>query len=168
MLTKKEKLLNRLQDLKEDLEDGKYLSTLSEIDSILEDAEALPESGEEEEVTVDQLDTKENEDEENTEDDSNMYSMEEQDYSSDELFKKITDKMVATYIAKNHDYGNSFSKSLDTFGLISAIIRLTDKLNRVEALSKSDAKVQDESMLDTLLDMANYAIMTYIWLVNKK
>ena len=43
-------------------------------------------------------------------------------------------------------------------------IRLGDKLNRFKALSKDpdSQKVQSESMRDTLLDLANYAIMTVL------
>lgn len=40
-------------------------------------------------------------------------------------------------------------------------IRLGDKFNRFKTLSKgSEQKVSDESIRDTLLDLANYAIMT--------
>ena len=39
-------------------------------------------------------------------------------------------------------------------------IRLSDKLNRVKALTRGDSqKVKDESLRDTLLDLANYAIL---------
>lgn len=42
-----------------------------------------------------------------------------------------------------------------------ARIRLSDKLSRFKTLSKNPVQqVQDESMRDTLLDLANYAIMT--------
>lgn len=39
-------------------------------------------------------------------------------------------------------------------------IRLSDKLARVKALTRGDSQqVQDESLRDTLLDLANYAIL---------
>lgn len=41
-------------------------------------------------------------------------------------------------------------------------IRLDDKLNRLKSLAKNPAQVRDESIRDTLLDLANYAIMTVI------
>lgn len=42
-----------------------------------------------------------------------------------------------------------------------ARIRLSDKLNRFKALSRNgNQQVSDESLRDTLLDLANYAIMT--------
>ena len=37
-------------------------------------------------------------------------------------------------------------------------------MNRIESLSQKKAKVESESIEDTLLDLANYAIMTVIWL----
>lgn len=79
-------------------------------------------------------------------------------------FIDITDSLTEIYQAKNQDYGNSFEKTLDRFGLVASIIRLSDKMNRIESLSQTKAKVESESIEDTLLDLANYAIMTVIWL----
>lgn len=79
-------------------------------------------------------------------------------------FIDITNSLTKIYQAKNQDYGNSFEKSLYKFGLVASIIRLSDKMNRIESLSQTKAKVKDESIEDTLLDLANYAIMTVIWL----
>ena len=79
-------------------------------------------------------------------------------------FIDITDSLTEIYQAKNQDYGNSFEKTLDRFGLVASIIRLSDKMNRIESLSQKKAKVESESIEDTLLDLANYAIMTVIWL----
>lgn len=79
-------------------------------------------------------------------------------------FKEITDSMAKTYESKNHDYGNSFELSLDEFGLIASVVRLNDKMNRIKSLIKKEAKVKDESTKDTLLDMANYAILTIMWM----
>lgn len=82
----------------------------------------------------------------------------------EEEFKAITDRLLKTYISKNKDYGNSFDKSCEEFGLTSAAIRLSDKLNRVKNLIKANPKVNDETIEDTLLDMANYCIMSVMWL----
>lgn len=78
-------------------------------------------------------------------------------------FTTLTQEMAQTYEAKNADYGNSFDKSLDEFGLVASLVRMTDKLNRAKQLSWQDARV-DESMRDTLMDLANYAVMTVRWL----
>lgn len=79
-------------------------------------------------------------------------------------FIDITNSLTKIYQAKNQDYDNSFEKSLYKFGLVASIIRLSDKMNRIESLSQTKARVKDESIEDTLLDLANYAIMTVIWL----
>lgn len=80
-------------------------------------------------------------------------------------FEDITKKMLDIFKRKNHDYGNSFEQSLNEEGLAAARIRMGDKWNRFKQLSKGNtAQVNDESIADTLLDMANYAIITKIWL----
>ena len=83
-------------------------------------------------------------------------------------FKDIAKGMIETYVRKNHDYGNSFDKSLDKFGLVASVVRIGDKMNRIESLVQKEAMVQDESIRDTLLDMAKYAIMTVMWMDNQK
>lgn len=84
-------------------------------------------------------------------------------------FKSITEKMAETFRKKNHDYGNSFEQSLNEEGLAASRIRMGDKWNRFKQLSKgAKAQVNDESLRDTLIDMANYAIMTVMWLDKQK
>lgn len=80
-------------------------------------------------------------------------------------FKEITETMSSIFRRKNHDYGNSFEESLNEEGLAVSRIRMGDKWNRFKQLSKgAKAQVNDESLRDTLIDMANYAIMTVMWL----
>lgn len=75
----------------------------------------------------------------------------------------ICQKLNAVYKAKNHDYGDSFGDTFKKLGIISAVTRLSDKMNRLMSLAVAhDAQVKDEKIEDTLLDMANYAIMTLI------
>lgn len=82
-------------------------------------------------------------------------------------FNEIVCKMADTYEKKNTDYGDSFGQTCDEFGIIAAIVRMNDKMNRIKQLSKKNALVTDENIKDTLLDLANYAVMTLIW-VNSK
>ena len=80
----------------------------------------------------------------------------------------ICQKLNQVYKAKNHDYGDSFGDTYKKLGIISAVTRLSDKMNRLMSLAVShDAQVKDEKIEDTLLDMANYAIMTLIELENE-
>ena len=70
------------------------------------------------------------------------------------------------FVKKNTDYGNSFEESLDKHGLIAAIVRMEDKMSRLNTLSKQEALVSDESIIDTLKDLSNYALMSAVWLEN--
>ena len=80
-------------------------------------------------------------------------------------FEDITKSMSSIFRKKNHDYGNSFEQCLNEEGLAASRIRMGDKWNRFKQLSKGvQAQVNDESLRDTLIDMANYAIMTVMWL----
>lgn len=74
------------------------------------------------------------------------------------------------FCRKNHDYGNSFEKSLDTFGLVAGIVRMNDKFERLVSLNdpNKDAQIASESLVDTLEDLSNYAAMAACWLKGKK
>lgn len=70
-----------------------------------------------------------------------------------------------TFVDKNHDYGGSFEESLNDFGTVAGVIRIGDKYNRLRTLTRMDIGGRvSESLTDTLLDMANYAVMTAVWL----
>ena len=81
-----------------------------------------------------------------------------------ERHARICDELNDLYERKNKDYGDAFHMSFMEEGMAMPRIRLGDKLNRFKTLSKhpEDQKVQDESIKDTLLDLANYAIMTVL------
>lgn len=78
------------------------------------------------------------------------------------LHKKLINDMHETYLIKNKDYGNSFSEQYKKFGIQSALIRMDDKMRRIEQLMKNPANVKDEKMIDTVKDLANYAVMTWM------
>lgn len=79
-----------------------------------------------------------------------------------ELHKKILDDMHDLYVRKNQDYGNSVHDTYVKFGGVSFLVRIQDKLNRVHHLisqGTGGAYVTDESIHDSLMDLANYAIL---------
>lgn len=77
--------------------------------------------------------------------------------------KAICDGIHDLYERKNHDYGDSFGQSFRDHGILAGVIRIEDKFNRLRTLTGgSEQKVKDESIRDTLRDMANYAIMTLL------
>lgn len=75
---------------------------------------------------------------------------------------KILNELNELYAKKNHDYGDSFHQSFTEEGWAMVRIRLGDKFNRMKTLTRStdSAQVKDESLRDTLMDLANYAVMT--------
>lgn len=77
---------------------------------------------------------------------------------------------LETFKRKNHDYGNSFEKSLDTFGLVAGIVRMNDKFERLLSLTQGDKRslVASESLVDTLEDLSNYTAMAACYLKGKK
>lgn len=84
--------------------------------------------------------------------------------ASDKMFSDVTKELEDLYYKKNADYGDSFNLLYDEFGIQSVLIRLQDKLNRLKTLAgkEAKAKVENESVKDTLTDLANYAIMALI------
>ena len=73
------------------------------------------------------------------------------------------------YATKNKKYGDSFSITVQKYGIIAALTRLSDKWQRFETLILTkDPGTPDESIRDTLLDMANYCIMTVMELDQKE
>lgn len=88
----------------------------------------------------------------------------------DEHYKCIQDRLSATYSAKNDDYGDSFEKSLNEWGLQAGAIRIGDKYHRLTNLIRRGESegVTCESLLDTALDLANYATMLAAYIYGKE
>ncbi|WP_050607244.1 DUF1599 domain-containing protein [Clostridium niameyense] len=81
---------------------------------------------------------------------------------------KMCKNLNDLYKSKNHDYGDSFGETFKKLGVISAVTRITDKVNRLQSLATKEQLVNDESIKDTLMDLANYSIMTLIELEGEK
>ena len=83
--------------------------------------------------------------------------------SSPDAFRNIANALSDLYRIKNTAYGNSFSTSVQSYGLIAALTRISDKFHRLENLIlHPNVDVGDERLIDTLKDLASYAIMTAI------
>lgn len=77
--------------------------------------------------------------------------------------KALCDEINNLYAKKNQDYGDSFHQTYLEEGMAMPRIRLSDKLNRFKSLTRQNTRqVEDESIRDTLIDLANYAIMTIL------
>lgn len=88
-------------------------------------------------------------------------------------FAETAQECIDLYSKKNHDYGNSFDKGMNAIGPAYGVGRIYDKVNRLITLSKNTETaiaVTDESIEDTVKDLACYSIMTlcYIKRVRKE
>lgn len=85
-----------------------------------------------------------------------------------ETFASIVKEMTELYARKNHDYGNSFDEGCDKIGTGYPLGRLLDKMNRLIAcMGKEDTMQVNESIEDTLTDLACYSVMTLSYLKRK-
>lgn len=80
--------------------------------------------------------------------------------------KDVIDFANDLYYKKNKNYGNSFSQCFKKYGVISAIVQLFHKVNRIETLIK-DKENHYESISDNYLDIYNYSIMTLMELIKE-
>ena len=86
-----------------------------------------------------------------------------------EAFTSIVKEMIELYAKKNHDYGNSFDEGCDKIGTGYPLGRLLDKMNRLIAcMGKEDEMQVNESIEDTLKDLACYSVMTLSYLKRKR
>jgi len=82
-------------------------------------------------------------------------------------FEKEVERMVQLYAKKNHDYGNSFNKGMDVIGIKYGVGRLFDKMNRIITLTDVKAEINDESITDTIRDLACYSVMMSAYISSK-
>ena len=90
---------------------------------------------------------------------------------SKERFREIVNEMVELHDRKNRDYAGSeylsnflmCEKHMGVPAWIGCIIRLSDKMARIMNIARTDEiSVGDETITDTLMDLAVYAIITRI------
>lgn len=75
----------------------------------------------------------------------------------------LCDEIHELYLLKNADYGDSFRKVRDEIPN-AILVRLSDKLNRLKKLMQNpdSQQVKEESIDDTLMDLANYALLELV------
>ena len=76
------------------------------------------------------------------------------------VHKKLCKEMHALYERKNADYGDSFAQMRHRYPQVIGM-KLWEKVNRLCNLldHPQNQQVQDEAVEDTLMDIANYAMM---------
>lgn len=77
--------------------------------------------------------------------------------------KEIMNRNLELYKKKNADYGNSFAEVYKELGFESGLVQIIHKVNRIKGIYKNGkAEVEGESIRDSLIDLANYALMTVV------
>lgn len=80
-----------------------------------------------------------------------------------EIHKDLCEDIHTMCVKKNHDYGDSAHKIYEEYGLTSYLIRMSDKMSRIKTLMNTkEQQVKDESIIDSLKDLANYALLATI------
>jgi len=74
-------------------------------------------------------------------------------------FKVILEPIAELLEKKNKDYGNSYYLLRDEFGPMAFYVRIMDKYHRIRQLDQAGAKVTNESVLDTLVDLIGYCTL---------
>lgn len=76
-------------------------------------------------------------------------------------YSNILKRMDDTHTRKNNDYGDAAYQGYKKFGDYYFMVQLHNKYQRLESLTigNKTQQVKEESIDDTLLDMANYAVM---------
>jgi len=98
------------------------------------------------------------------EDDANLTQLEPSKWSDtqENLIRLACSELADLLVRKNHDYGDSFSQQYEKYGLMSALIRMDDKMRRLETLQGGEQAQVAESVGDTLQDLAGYALLAYV------
>lgn len=84
-------------------------------------------------------------------------------------FRNTQDKLIEIYAKKNHDYGDCFNEACDELGVGYAFSRIYDKTKRFQTLAKSimnnsaSVEIKEETIEDTIMDLANYCMMYLTW-----
>lgn len=79
------------------------------------------------------------------------------------VFNELTKQISDTFAAKRKDYGQTTSETYDKFGPVSMLTRMHDKMGRLDnILVKQGKNNVGEKVEDTLLDLANYALITIL------
>ncbi|ADH03139.1 gp58 [Brochothrix phage BL3] len=83
-------------------------------------------------------------------------------YKLKRSIKKLYEEMSELITAKNENYGDSFSKQYQKYGMVSVEMRLNDKFMRLEQLVAGEKDKVGESIEDTLKDIIGYATLALI------
>lgn len=87
--------------------------------------------------------------------------------SADASFRRKTLEMISVFKKKNADYGNSYAHCVDTWGAAGIMIPIENKVSRLSSLLRTNENKVGESTIDSMRDLANYAVLGWISLEKK-
>lgn len=73
--------------------------------------------------------------------------------------EKICKFIHELYVKKNWDYGDSMHPLYKEYGLTAFLVLFSTKIQRIKSLIEHDGSHTYESLEDSLLDLANYAMI---------
>lgn len=89
-----------------------------------------------------------------------------------EHISKVCEDIRLLLIKKNEDYGNSFHEPINIFSKLSAreglLVRIDDKLKRLQNLTTSEYEANFEGIKDTVKDLIGYLILLLVETKDKK
>jgi hypothetical protein len=83
----------------------------------------------------------------------------------DKRIRALFEEDMKLLTRKGHDYSGDDDclRNFRDFGWFGILVRLSDKFSRLKNLAKNrDSRVDDESFLDTLRDIRNYAYLLQV------
>ena len=88
------------------------------------------------------------------------------------IYADLTSKARTTFFKKNRAYGDSWLRTEEITGVPvehGILVRMGDKMARIQNLLHSkDVDDLGESIVDTLIDLANYSLMLASYIIYKK
>lgn len=88
------------------------------------------------------------------------------EFNSQKEFEKLVKSLTKLRAKKNHDYGDGFMKNYIKYGSEALFFDILRKFQRLEniLLNGGALKVADETLQDTLGDLAIMCINGMVWL----
>lgn len=78
----------------------------------------------------------------------------------DEQLSQYVDKISTILVKKQHDYGHH---NIARFGRAGLLVRMHDKVARLENLLQDEKTPENESILDNYIDVIGYASIGIMW-----
>jgi len=76
-------------------------------------------------------------------------------------YEILREELTSTLVRKQRDYGHH---NIARYGTTGLVIRVHDKISRLENLTKNKFVPKNESIADTVMDIAGYSAIGIMWM----